>query len=155
MLNNLERIFARAQMAGVAKRGETLADFKIINRSKKFTLTSLDSQSDQPIDFPSGAIIISAGVEATLNNVAADHANGRASLDALRVAFDLPSKDGTLTAGDHPHASALFGRTGERQWPEKEVYMPRQGSINVTVENLTTSTLDVTITFSSLEPISK
>jgi hypothetical protein len=155
VLNNLERIFDRAKKAGVVHGNATLAQYKVINRSKHHVITSLASVSNQPVDFPSGAIIIAVGFEATKNNIAADNANGRGSLDCIRVSLDLPSKDATLTAGDTIRASALCGRNNERQWPEKEVYMPRQGSINYTIENITTSSLDVDITFSSLELVSK
>jgi hypothetical protein len=49
-------------------------------------------------------------------------------------------------------ASCLCGRDGSRQWPEREIVMPKQGSISVSLTNLTTSDLDVDVSFNILIP---
>jgi hypothetical protein len=149
MLSNLERIHARAQ-----KRNPSLpplSKYKSQTITKTFKLTSLEEVSQQNVDFPSGSIVVSVCVDATKNETAAA-SDARGDLSAVRVAFDLPSQDGTLTAGGPVKASCLFGRDGSRQWPEQEVVIPRQGSINLTIHNLTTDTLDVDVAFNVLLP---
>jgi hypothetical protein len=149
VFNNLERVWTRAKKNKLISAAFELNDYKFISRTKTFTLTSLGSVTNQPIDFPSGAIILSISAEASEKGKLA--ADLRGSLDMIRIAMDLPGQDGTLTAGGSVRASCLFGRTGERQWPEKEIVMGRQASVNLTLENLTTSILDVDVVFNALE----
>ena len=148
MLSNLERIHARA-----AKRNrgaiDALATYKSQTITKTFKLTSLEELEQQPIEFPAGSIIISVVMDATKNQVGCA-SDARGDLSAVRVAFDLPAQDGTLTAGGPVKASCLFGRDGTRQWPEQEVVMPKQSAINMTLVNLTTDTIDVDVIFNVL-----
>lgn len=149
MLSNLERIHARAK-----KRNShlpPLEKYKSQTITKTFELASGEEVSQQAVDFPSGSIVISVVLDATKKGVAAA-SDARGDLSAIRVAFDLPSQDGTLTAGGPVKASCLFGRDGTRQWPEQEVVIPRQGSINLTLKNLTTDTLEVDVAFNVLLP---
>ena len=153
MLSNLERVFARAKHNPMIGPRVTLNDYRVQTISRTFALAAGvgASMTGQPVEFPAGAIVLSASMACTeANKTAADRRGG---LDMVRVALDLPSSDGTLISGSGGvRASALFGSHGERQWPEKEFIMARQGSINVTVTNLTTSALDVDILFNVLLP---
>jgi hypothetical protein len=149
MLSNLERIHARAK-----KRNPSLpplTKYKSQTITKTFTLSSGEDLSQQNVDFPSGSIILAVCVDATKAETSAA-TDARGDLSMVRVSFDLPSQDGTLTAGGPVKASCLFGRDGSRQWPEQEVVIPRQGSINMTVKNLTTDTIDVDVAFNVLLP---
>ena len=148
MLSNLERVFNRAKKKGLLPANAELAGYKFQTHTKTFTLGNLEEVSNQPADFPAGAIILRVGIEATEQGKAASDVRG--SLDMVRVAFDLPSSDGTLTAGGEVRASCLVGRNGDAQWPEQEVVMGHQGSINLTLKNLTSSTLDVDVAFHTL-----
>jgi hypothetical protein len=150
MINNLERIFLRAKKNKLIPSNLSLEDYRFQSVTKTFQLPASSSVAGVPVDFPMGAIIVSAAMDAGVNNLAGTAARG--NLDMIRVAMDLPSSDGTLTSGGAVRASCLFGRDGTKQWPEKEVIMPRQGSINVSVTNLTSSVLDVDLSFNVLLP---
>ena len=148
MFNNLERLHQRAK-----KRNPgipDLAGYRSQTVTRTYLLSASDTLSQQPIDFPAGSIIVSVVMDASKHAAAADSVRGDLSL--VRVAFDLPSADGTLTSGGPVRASALFGRTGDRQWPEQEVVMPRQGSISLTLVNLSPDQVDVDIAFNVLFP---
>ena len=150
MLSNLERIHQRAAKRNPGKIGP-LHEYKSQTVTKTFKLSSLDGLEQQPVEFPAGSIILSVALDATKNETSCA-SDARGDLSAVRVAFDLPAADGTLTAGGPVKASVLFGRNGERQWPEQEVVIPRQGAINMTLVNLTTDTLDVDVAFNVLFP---
>jgi hypothetical protein len=153
MLSNIERIFTRAKQNPMIGRAATLNDYRGQTIARTFALAAGVGQSmtGQPVEFPGGAIVLSVCMAASeAGKLAADRRGG---LDMIRVAMDLPSSDGTLISGSGGvRASALFGVLGERQWPEKEFVMARQGSINVTVTNLTLSALDIDILFNVLLP---
>jgi hypothetical protein len=148
MLNNLERIFTRAKRRN--RLSGTLDEYKTQTRSATYILPASGSIIGQPVDFAAGAIIISIGLEATMRAQAASAPRG--SLDMIRIGMDLPSQDGTLVSGGPVRASCLCGRDGSRQWPEREIVMPKQGSISVSLTNLTTSDLDVDVSFNILIP---
>jgi hypothetical protein len=148
--NNLERLFSRAKKNKLIPATMALQDYRFQSIGRYFPVGAAATVPGQPVEFPAGAIIISVCMDATeAGKMAADR---RGSLDMVRVAFDLPSQDGTLIGGTGIRASCLFGRNGSRQWPEKEVLIPRQGAINITVTNLTLSALDVDVVFNVLIP---
>lgn len=154
MIGNLERVFARAKATSkLIPQRLNLTDYRGQTISRNFTLAGGvgNTATGQPVDFPGGAIILSIGMAATEQGKHA--ADARGGLDMVRVAMDLPSSDGTLISGSGGvRASALMGNNNEKQWPEREVVMPRQGSINVTVTNLTLSILDIDLVFNVLIP---
>ena len=148
MFNNLERVHQRA-----AKRNPgigPLSSFRAQTITRHYQLTSLQEASGQTVDFPAGVLIVSVGMDAAKAAVGA--ATVRGDLSMVRLGVDLPSADGTLTAGGPVMASCLFGRDGTRQWPEQEVAMPKQGAVSLTLINLTTDTIDVDIAFNVLFP---
>jgi hypothetical protein len=148
MLSNLERVFANAKATGLLGANAKLSGYKFQSQTRTFTLTSDEEVSNQPVDFPAGAVILRVGIEASEAGKNAGDARG--TLDMIRIAFDLPSFDGTLTAGGEVRASCLVGRNGDAQWPEKPLVMGKQGSINLTLKNLTKSTIDVDVAFHTL-----
>lgn len=150
MINNLERIFTRAKRSKYIGERLTLNDFKFQSVTKTYSLLATASLTGQPVDFPQGAILLSVGIDAGVQGAAGSSARG--TLDMIRIAIDLPSQDGTLTAGGAVRASTLVGREGDKQWPEKEVVLPRQGTLNVSLTNLTSSVLDVDVAFHVLIP---
>jgi hypothetical protein len=143
VLNNLERIQQRVARRGVRSVGK----FQTITRT--YSLTS-KQDATYTVDFPQGAVIISSRMAATeTNKAAADHRGG---LDMVRVGFNVPGQDTTLTPGGPVSAAALYGQGGSEQWPEQEIIIARQATLEVRLVNLTTSTLDVDILFNVLLP---
>ncbi len=150
MLSNLERIHQRAAKRNPGAIGP-LVGYRAQTITRPFRVPASETLDQQPIDFPAGSIILSVSADASKRGAPAA-SDARGDLSAIRLAFDLPSADGTLTAGGAVRASCLFGRDGTRQWPEQEVVMPKQGTINLTIVNLTTDELDVDIAINVLFP---
>jgi hypothetical protein len=143
---NIDRAWARVSHQFPKK---FLREFRFLGVGQNFTLTTGAVSGATRVDFPAGAIIlgITAGLEV-------DNQAGTATirdLDAISVAIDYPNNEALLTGG-RMNGQAVFG-TGERcDFPAKEIVIEANGSLTYTVENNTTSTLNISILHHCLVP---
>lgn len=130
--------------------GRKPSEFKFIAIGQVFTLASAVVSGLTRVDFASGTIIV--GITAMA------HITGSAATTVFRdwrqcfsVQIDYPNSV-ALTTGNRLAAGAVFG-SGERcEFPAKELFIENNGSLNYTVENLTTSTLIITIVHHCITP---
>lgn len=153
---NLDRVWHRVAGGERAKapkkhplipEGACLRDYKFITYAKVFTLTTQQTLQNNVQDFPAGSIVLSLLMAAAQQAAAVTAARG--TLDAVRIIVSYPAADGNLVTLN-VNAAALLGRNGDRQWPEKEIIIPNNGSLTYSLVNLTTSTLDVDVAWNAL-----
>lgn len=144
---NLDRVWARVKKNKLIPRGACLSDYRFITISKNYSLTTQQAVSNQPIEFPAGAILLSLGMWAAFAAQAAGAVRG--DLSMVRVQITYPSADGNLVTV-LVNAAALLGLRNERQWPEKEILVPVNGTLNHSFTNLTTSTIDLDVVWNVL-----
>lgn len=70
-------------------------------------------------------------------------------LNSFRVQIDYTGSDGSIISTPTV-AAAIWGSNGDRQFPAREIIMPTNSSLNVTVSNLTTSTIYVDLAFHTM-----
>lgn len=144
---NLERVWARVKNNKLIPRKACLSDYRFISISKTYTLTSQQAVTNQPVEFPAGSIILSLGAWASFAAQAAGAVRG--DLSMVRCQITYPSADGNLVTV-LVNLAALLGLRNERQWPEKEILIPVNGTLNHSFTNLTTSTLDLDLVYNCL-----
>jgi hypothetical protein len=146
---NIDRVWSR-----VAQRsdfqGMKASQYRLQVIVQSFTLTSAQISNQTPVNFPAGMIIVgieaSSQVEAQTGLVAQQR-----SLDMFRFSLDYQATNSSLIGTARAIGSAVFGQYGD-SFPAKEIVIPINGSLLYTVENLTTSTLDVTFAHHGLVP---
>jgi hypothetical protein len=130
--------------------GKKPGDFRFIAIGQNFTLASTVVSGLTRIDFAAGTIILGITACATITGSAMTQAM-RDWKQAFSCQIDFPNSV-AMTTGSRLIAGALFG-SGERcDFPGKEIYIENNGSLNYTVENLTTSTLVVSIIHHCITP---
>jgi hypothetical protein len=131
-------------------RGRRLAEYIYQAFVLNFTLTTGQTSPETPIRFPGGAIIGQVAAAACLSGVAGTQ-TGRNGLDMFSLA--LATETGRQIIGTaRGIASCVFGTGAQNEVPLKELIVPVNGSLQYTVENLTTSTILVSITHHALVP---
>jgi hypothetical protein len=144
---NLERVWARVRSNKLIPRRACLSDYRFIAISKNYSLTSQQAVTNQPVEFPAGSIILSLGMWAAFAAQAAGAVRGDLSMVRLQITY--PSADGNLVTV-LVNAAALLGLRNERQWPEKEILIPVNGTLNHSFTNLVTSTIDLDLVYNAL-----
>jgi hypothetical protein len=144
---NLERVWNRVKRNKLIPRGACLSDYRFISISKNYSLTTQQAVTNQPVDFPAGSIILSLGAWAAFAAQAASAVRG--DLSMVRAQITYPSADGSLVTV-LVNLAALLGLRNERQWPEKEILIPVNGTLNHSFTNLTTSTIDLDLVYNAL-----
>lgn len=139
-----ERAFARLKTLPMFARMQ-LRDFRSLVLGQRFTLASAATSSPSPQSFPGGGIIL--GIEADANVVGAAN-NGFDYRKGFAVSFDYSGGE-SLTPGGPILASALFG-PGESLFPRKEILVAPTQTINATVRNLTSDTIEVHLAYHAL-----
>lgn len=144
---NWDRVWKRvAQLPDF--RGRKQSQFRFIAIGKQFSLTTGQTSGTTPVDFAAGAIVL--GITAGLSVASQAGTQLIRDLSGARISIDYPASDGSVITGGRMNAAALFGRYGEHQFPAKEIIIPGNGSLNVVVENLTTSTIAFDLVFHSM-----
>lgn len=144
---NLERVWARVRKNKLVPYKSCLSDYRIITISKNYSLTTQQAVTNQPVEFPAGAIVLSLGAWAAVAAQAGTAVRG--DLSMVRAQITYPSADGSLVTV-LVNLAALLGLRNERQWPEKEILIPVNGTLNQSFTNLTTSTIDLDVAWNAL-----
>lgn len=146
---NVDRVWSRvSQLPGF--RGRKLTEFIIQVIDLNFALTSAQTSAQTPVNLPAGMILLGVMAAARVNNQAGTTVQS-AGLDMFRVAIDYQATNRSVVGTSRGLGSAVFGAYGD-QFPAKELVVPVQGSLLYTVENMTTSTIDVTFAHHGLVP---
>jgi hypothetical protein len=147
---NVDRVWSRvSQLPGF--KGKRLADFILQVINLNFTLTTQQVSAQTPVNLPAGMVLLGVIGAARLSAVAATQTSSP-GLDLFRVAIDYQATSRSIVGpGTRGLGSAVFGPFGD-QFPGKELVVPIQGSLLYTVENATTSTIEVTFAHAGLVP---
>jgi hypothetical protein len=148
---NVDRVWSRvSQLPGF--KGRKLNEFVIQVINLNFTLLTAAISPQTPVNLPAGAIILGVGAAARLDAVAGTQTSSP-GLDMFRVAIDYQATARSIVGpgANRGLGSAVFGQYGDL-FPAKELVIPVQGSLLYTVENMTTSTIDVTFSHHCLVP---
>lgn len=130
--------------------GKKPSEFRYIAIGQNFTLATGAVSGLTRVDFASGTLILGITACAVITGSAATVVL-RDWRQCFGVQIDYPNSV-ALTTGNRLTAGAIFG-SGERcEFPAKELFIENNGSLNYTVENLTTSTLVVTIVHHCITP---
>ncbi len=144
---SIDRAWAR--VAPQFPKSKRLAEFRYLGIGQSFTLTTGALSGSTRVDFASGAIIV--GITAGLSVASQAGTATIRGLDAIAVSIDYPNNEALLTGG-RLNGKAVFG-SGERcDFPAKEIVIGVNGSLSYNVENLSTSTLNVSIVHHCLVP---
>ena len=148
---NVDRVWSRvSQLPGFKNR--KLSDFVIQVIDLNFTLTTQQLSAQTPVNLPAGMVILGIIAAARMDAQAAT-VQQSPGLDMFRVAIDYQATARSIVGpgASRGLGSAVFGPFGD-QFPGKELVIPVQGSLLYTVENMTTSTIDVTFSHHGLVP---
>lgn len=128
-------------------QGRSQDQFRFSALGKQFTLTTGQQLAAQPLDFPDQAIILGVGAGVSVSAAATAEIRG---LNCLRVGMDYSGSSGSIITGGRMNAAALFGNYGQRQFPAREIIIPRGNTLNIGVDNLSTSTVLFDLVFHSM-----
>lgn len=146
---NVDRVWSRvAQLP--AYKGRKLAEFIIQVINLNFTLTTQQVSAQTPINLPAGMILLGVIGAARFAAQAASQQQSP-GLDMFSVAIDYQATNRNIVGQTRSLGSAAFGPYGD-QFPGKELVVPIQGSLVYTVENMTTSTINVSFAHHGLVP---
>jgi len=146
---NVDRVWSRvSQLPGF--RGRKLSEFVLQVINLNFTIASQVTAPQTPVNLPAGMIILGVIAAARLDAVAGTQTSSP-GLDMFRVAIDYQATSRSIVGTTRGLGSAVFGPFGD-QFPAKELVVPVQGSLLYTVENMTTSTIDVSFEHHGLVP---
>lgn len=146
---NVDRVWSRvSQLEGF--KGKRLSDFTLQVINLGFALTSQQLAPQTPVNLPAGMILL--GVIAAAGVVAqAGTQQTMPGLDMFKVAIDYQATSRSIVGTTRTRGSAAFGPYGD-QFPGKELVVPIQGSLLYTVENVTTSSIDISFAHHGLVP---
>jgi hypothetical protein len=148
---NVDRVWSRvSQLDGF--KGKKLSQFVIQVIDLNFQILTGATSPQTPVNIPAGAVILGVIAAARLDAVAGTQTSSP-GLDMFRVAIDYQATARSIVGpgANRGLGSAVFGPYGD-QFPGKELVIPVQGSLLYTVENMTTSTIDVTFAHHCLVP---
>jgi hypothetical protein len=146
---NIDRVWSRVSQLG-QYRGKKLSDFILLNITAAYQLTNGQALPNQPVVFPSGAIVVGARAGANVDLTVGTQ-TGREGLDLFKLAIADQQTGRTIVGTAQAMASAIYGRYND-QFPAKELIIPAQGGLLYSITNLTTSTIDVFLTHDCLVP---
>lgn len=148
---NVDRVWSRVSQLG-GFRGKKLSDFVLQTINLNFSLTTGALSAQTPVNLPAGMVLIGVIGAARMDAQAAT-VQTSPGLDMFRVAIDYQATARSIVGpgANRGLGSAVFGPYGD-QFPGKELVIPVQGALLYTVENMTTSTIDVTFAHHGLVP---
>ncbi len=147
---NVDRVWAR-----ISRRpefvGKKLDQFGVQTVNLRYDgLTSGEVVSNQTQNFPNGAIILGiCGAAALLAQAATPALSSGLGMFALQMQFQQQRSVIGQVAGI---ASSVFGVYND-QFPAVELLVPTNGILLYTFENLTSSTISITIAHHCLVPV--
>lgn len=146
---NPDRVWSRvAQRPDFA--GKKLSSFTLQAIVQNFVLTSQQVSNQTPVNFPAGMIIL--GIESSAQVQAQTGLVGQQrALDMFALSIDYQATNRSIVGTARAIASSVFGQFGD-QFPGKEIIVPINGSLLYTTENLTTSTISISLTHHGLVP---
>jgi hypothetical protein len=144
---NIDRVWARQAHKFPGKK---LSDFRYIVINQNWTLATAAVSGLTRVDFAAGSIILGLTACATITGSALTTAM-RLWQQAFSAEIAYPNSE-ALTTGNRVIAGALFGSAERCDVPAKEVFIEVNGSLSYTVENLTTSTLVVSVAHHCIVP---
>jgi hypothetical protein len=127
--------------------GRKQGDFRFSAIGKQLSMTSGQSQTATQ-DFPQSAIIIGISAGVSSRSVAAT-AEIR-GLNCVRLGLDYSGSKGSIITGGRMNCAALFGNTGNRLFPGREILVEQADTLNIATDNLSTSTIDFDLVFFSM-----
>jgi hypothetical protein len=148
---NIDRVWSRvSQLPGF--KGRKIGEFVLQVIDLNFTLLTAAVSPQTPVNMPAGMIVVGVCAAARLDAVAGTQTSSP-GLDMFRVAIDYQATARSIVGPgtNRGLGSAVFGPFNDR-FPAKELVIPVQGSLLYTVENMTTSTIDVTFSHHGLVP---
>jgi hypothetical protein len=146
---DIDRVWSRVAQLDQF-RGKKLSDFIYQGITYFNQLTSGQAVANQPVLFPSGAILIGAGAGATIDNAVATQTN-RPGLDLFKIAIANAQDNRNIVGTNQALAYSVYGPFGD-QWPAKEIVISVGGGLVYAITNMTLSTIDVFITHHCLVP---
>lgn len=150
---NVNEVWARVSQLP-AYQGRKLADFVIqawdINQQLTTSAGAGGIVDNQPVTFAAGAIIVGVGVAARPNGQAATQTYPPGG-DLFKISIADQQSNRSIIGRTKAIASSVFGVFNDL-FPAKELIIPTNGSLIYGFENMTTSTIDITITHHLLVP---
>ncbi len=125
-------------------RNKKQSGFRFMSIGQQLSAASGATSNTTTINFPTLAVIL--GLGAGLSTSAAATAAIR-DLSGARISMDYQGSNGSIITGGRMNLAAILGNSGTRLWPAAEIVMPTNQSLNVVLENLTTSTINVDLVF--------
>lgn len=151
---NVNEVWARVSQLP-AYRDRKLADFVIqawdINQQLTTSAGAGGTADNQPVTFAAGAIIVGIGGAARPNGQAATLADYAPGNDLYKISIADQQSNRSIIGRTRAIASSVFGNLNDL-FPAKEIIIPTNGTLIYSFENLTTSTIDITITHHLLVP---
>lgn len=162
MRQTWERVYnrlARAKNPFVAPGGKLKSStaFRPLVVGKTISLAAasggaVTSSGDTPIDFSSGACILTVSLGVSLGIAAAALTQTHRMLEAVRFSLSYPSGEGLVITGGPVLASAIFGVNGDVQFPADFLVIERGGTMNAVIQNLSTSAIVADLAFHCMVP---
>lgn len=141
-----DKVWARVSRLDIF-RGMKQTDFRYSGIGKTFTLSSGQTSPETPVDFPALSIIL--GIRAGVAASAQDGVTIERGLQMTSWTLAYPGGQGNIITNGPLNGAAIFGANGDG-FPPGEVIIGANGTLNVTVKNLSTSTILPDICFHSM-----
>ena len=129
--------------------GLELKDFRPITYVGRYELAASAELSTQRQEFPSGAIILGVTAGAVEKGQAFVNAGSNGGRNSFALSFAY-SNDESITPGGFVMAEALLGAGQQSQFPPREIIVVPSAGILVSLQNLTTSILNVHVAWHCL-----
>jgi hypothetical protein len=146
---NIDRVWSRVSQLK-QYQGRKLSDFVLQQITFTSQMTSAQALANQVVLFPAGSIVVGIRAGATIDSAAGTQTQ-RDGLDQFKLSIADQQTARTIVGTAQALASAVFGRYGD-QCPAKELIIPAQGGLIYSFTNLTTSTIDFSVTHDCLVP---
>lgn len=133
-------------------RGMQLDQFRPITYGALYSVAGSSTAGPTRQDFPGGAIILgvsAAAVGFDSGNADAFDPAATASRSSFALSFSY-SNDEQLTPGGPHIAEALLGGGDQTQYPPREIVVAPSQGINVTVQNLTSTQIRISVCWHAL-----
>lgn len=150
---DFEKIWRIASQNNPDFRGLKLSDMGYQCQVKNFTLTTGAASNDQPMTFAAGSVIGMLSGAAQVSAQAGTTAL-RPGLDMFSIAITDNILNRAIVGKAQSIASAVFGRDGTLA-PFFPLIVTKQGTLNYSVTNLTTSTITISCTAHVLVPLNR
>jgi hypothetical protein len=146
---NVDRVWARASQRP-EYRGKGLSQYTTQVIVAQFTLQPTQISGQTSVLFPAGAVIL--GIQAKFIPTAQPGTSILMDgMDMFAFSLDYQATNRSIVGTSRAIGSTVFGNEND-QFPGKELYIPTNGSLLYTVENLTSSTIFGTFSHHCLVP---